>query len=318
MEYRELGKTGLKVSVLGFGASPLGGVYGNFDEAEAIRGVHEAVNLGVNFIDVSPFYGVTKAETILGKALVQIPRDAYILATKVGRYDVSEFDFSAERVTRSIDESLRRLQVDTIDLIQCHDIEYGSLQQVMDETIPALRRVQAAGKVRFIGISGLPLKIFTTVADQTEIDTILSYCHYTLNDTSLATILPAMKEKGIGVINASPLSMGLLTEQGPPDWHLASPELRAQCAAAARYCRSQGADIVRLALQFSTSHTDIATTLVGIANTEQIRTNCRWITEPMDTELLRAVQAILAPVHNQTWLTGRPENSDMPFSNAGV
>ncbi|HEX2619548.1 MAG TPA: aldo/keto reductase, partial [Phototrophicaceae bacterium] len=212
MEYRPLGKTDLNVSVLGFGASPLGGAFGAIDETEGIRSVHRALDLGINFIDVSPYYGVTRAEHVLGQALKTIPRDKYVLATKVGRYNTDAFDFSASRVTTSIDESLTRLNVDMIDLIQCHDIEFGSIDQIIHETIPALRRAQQSGKVRYVGISGLPLKIFQMVLSRTEVDTVLSYCHYTLNDTSLANLIPWLKTRQVGVINASPLGMGLLTE----------------------------------------------------------------------------------------------------------
>ena len=168
MEYRTLGKTGLKVSVLSLGGSPLGGVFGPVEDSQAIRTVHTAFDLGINYVDTSPFYAATKAETALGKALKGQPRDKYYLATKVGRYGPDDFDFSAKRVIASVDESLRRLGVDYVDVIQCHDIEFGSLDQVVYETIPALQRVRAQGKARFIGITGLPLKIFPYVLDRVE------------------------------------------------------------------------------------------------------------------------------------------------------
>ena len=309
MEYRPLGKTGLRVSALSLGASSLGSVFRQIDEAEGIRTVHTAVDLGINFIDVSPYYGLTKAETVLGKALKEIPRDRYYLATKVGRYGDAEFDFSAGRVTASVDESLARLNVDYVDLIQCHDIEFGSLDQVVDETIPALRRLQEQGKVRFVGITGLPLKIFRYVLDRTEVDTILSYCHYSLNDTELEGLIPYLKEKQVGIINASPLSMGLLSNRGAPGWHPASEEVKQACARAAAFCREQGVDIVQLAIQFSVSHPDLSTTLVGTANPENIEKNVKWIELPMDEGLLAEVQAILTPIHNETWPSGRPENN---------
>lgn len=312
MEYRVLGKTGLKVSVIGFGASPLGGVYGSIDESEGIQAVHTAIELGVNFIDVAPYYGITKAETVLGKALKEIPRDAYYLCTKVGRYGATEFDFSAARVIASVDESLARLNVDYVDILLCHDIEFGSLDQIIEETIPALHSLHETGKVRFVGVSGLPLGIFPYVAEHRALDVIMSYCHYTLYDTSLETIIPYLQRKRIGIINASPLGMGLLTGQELPAWHPAPPEMRSACAEAAAYCQSRGVDITRLALQFSASNPDIATTLVGIANPADITVNVRSIEEPIDEELLAEVQAILAPIHNQTWMSGRPENNDLP------
>lgn len=309
MEYRELGKTGLNVSALSFGASSLGNVFRKVNEADGIRTVHTCIDLGINLIDVSPYYGLTLAETVLGKALKTIPRDKYYLATKVGRYGENSFDFSAARVTASVDESLRRLNVEYVDIIQCHDIEFGDLNQVVNETIPALRRLQETGKVRFVGITGLPLKAFEVVAEQTAVDTILSYCRYSLNDTALADKLPYFQQKGIGVISASPLSMGLLTNRGAPDWHPAPTAVRAACAQAAAHCRAHGADIAQLALQFSLAHPGITTTMVGTADPDNMVKNIEWADNPPDPTLLAEVQAILAPIHNQTWLSGRPENN---------
>jgi L-galactose dehydrogenase len=311
MNYRTLGKTELKVSVLSYGASPLGSVFRDVDEAEGIRTVHTALDLGINFIDVSPYYGLTKAETVLGKALKDVPRDRYYLATKVGRYGADAFDFSAKRVLASIEESLSRLRVDYIDLIQCHDIEFGALEQVINETLPALHQAQQQGKVRLVGITGLPLKIFSEVMAQAEIDTILSYCRYELNDTSLEALLPALKAKEIGVINASPLGMGLLTERGAPAWHPAPAEIREACAQAAAHCRSRGVDIAQLAIQFSISNPDIATTLVGTANPRNIEKNIKWLESPLDQELLAEVLTILKPIHNRSWPSGRPENNEL-------
>jgi L-galactose dehydrogenase len=309
VEYRQLGKTGLRVSALSFGASSLGSEFREIDEAEGIRTVHCAVDLGINLIDVAPYYGRTKAETVLGKALRGIPRDRYYLETKVGRYDQARFDFSATRVIASLDESLARLGVEYVDLIQCHDIEFGDLDQVVHETVPALRRLQAQGKARFVGVTGLPLKIFTHVLDRVELDAILSYCHYALNDSALADLLPYLRDKGVGVINASPLSMRLLSNQGAPDWHPASPAVKELCTRAAAHCQEQGVDIAQLAIQFSVSNPGIATTLVGTANPENIERNVRWAETPIDEALLAEVLAILEPIHNQTWPSGRPENN---------
>ena len=309
MEYRVLGKTGLTVSALSLGASSLGSVFRPVDEAEGIRAVQTAIDLGINLIDVSPYYGLTKAETVLGKALKEIPRDKYYLATKVGRYGADLFDFSAARVTASVHESLARLNVDYVDIIQCHDIEFGDLDQVVNETLPALRQLQERGKVRLVGVTGLPLKIFRYVLERAELDTILSYCHYSLNDATLEALVPNLKEKQVGIINASPLSMGLLSDRGAPDWHPASVAVRAACVRAATFCREQGTDIAKLALQFSVAHPDLATTLVGTASPENTAKNVRWVEEPMDQELLAQVMQMLEPIHNKTWPSGRPENN---------
>lgn len=309
MRYRTLGKTGLSVSILGFGASPLGGVFGPVAQDDADRAVRAALDRGVNFFDVSPYYGATRAESVLGRALTGVPRDRYLLATKVGRYGQNDFDFSAGRVTASVDESLSRLGVEHLDLIQCHDIEFGSLDQVVCETIPALRRLQQKGKVRFVGITGLPLKIFPYVLERTDVDTILSYCHYALNDDALAGTIPYLQARKVGIINAAPLGMGLLTEVGPPDWHPAPQAVKDACARAAAHCKKRGSDIAKRALQWSLQNENIATTLVGMASEEVVRTNVRWTDEPLDETLLAEVREILAPVHNVTWPSGRPENN---------
>jgi L-galactose dehydrogenase len=309
MEYRTLGKTGLRVSMLGYGASSLGGVFRSINEAEGIRSVHAAIDLGINLIDVSPYYGLTTAETVLGKALKHIPRDKYYLATKLGRYGEDVFDFSPQRITGSLDESLARLGVDYVDLIQCHDIEFVALDQIVQETIPALYKFKESGRVRFIGITGLPLNIFRYVLDRAKVDTVLSYCHYCLNDTALADLVPYLNGKGVGIINASPLGMGLLTNRGTPDWHPASEEIKKTCAKAAAFCRAQGVDIAQLAIQFGVSNPDLPTTLVSTANPENIERNVRWTEMPIDQALLAEVLKILDPIHNQTWLQGRVENN---------
>ena len=271
MEYRTLGKTGLEVSVISFGAAPLGSEYRNIDESEGISAVHTALDLGVNFIDTSPYYGRTKSEIVLGKALRTINRDQYYLATKVGRYGLQDFDFTVNSVIKSVDQSLARLSIDYIDLIQCHDIEFGDLGMIINETIPTLRKVQKQGKVRFIGITGLPLKIFCYVLERTAVDTILSYCHYALNDVSLESLIPTFEDENIGIINASALSMQLLTNIGAPDWHPADDEIKVACLKAAEHCRSKGADIAELGLQFALANPKIHTTLMGTANPENVK-----------------------------------------------
>ena len=313
MHRRLLGNTGLDVSILSFGASSLGGVFRATDDSESIRTVHTALDLGINFIDVSPYYGATRAETVLGKALREIRRDRYFLATKVGQYGEGEFDFSAARVRQSLDESCARLGVDYVDLLQCHDIEFASLDQIVDETIPALLDLKRSGRIGHIGITGLPLKVFPAVIDRTSpgaVETVLSFCHYELNDSSLESLLPYFHRHGVGVINASPTGMGLLTPRGVPVWHPAPPALVAGARRAVDYCASVGADIVKLAIQFSISHPGIATTLVGSASPENIRRNVAYANEPIDFELMARVLELLRPIHNHNFTRGRPENRD--------
>lgn len=315
MQYNPLGSTGMDVSVLSFGASSLGGVFHAVNLDECIATVHAALDGGINLIDVSPAYGGTRAEKVLGRALEGVDRSRYYLATKIGSYSEArgDYDFSKASTQRSIEHSLVRLGVDHLDFIQCHDIEFANHDQIVNETLPALQSLKEQGIVRHIGITGLPLKVFPSILDRVGpgvVETILSFCHYELNDTSLDTLLPYFKDKGVGVINASPTGMGLLTPHGAPDWHPASKAIQDGCRKAVAHCEARGADIVKLAIQFSCSHPDIATTLVGTARKDNILSNIAYLNEPMDEQLLSEVLEILAPIHNHNFTRGLPEHRD--------
>ena len=307
MKYRKLGNTGLDVSTLSYGASSLGSVFKEINETEGIKTVHTALDLGINFIDVSPYYGLTKAETVLGRALKAIPRDRYYLSTKAGRLAENEFDFSQKSIMNSLEESLQRLGTDYVDILLLHDIEFGSYDQVINEGIPALQKLKEQGKIRFFGVSGLPLSIFDKVLEKTDLDVILSYCHYSLNDTSLVSRIPLLEKKQVGLINAAPLSMGLLSTRPVADWHPASEEVKQICQKAAEFCAEHGVDIAKLAIQFSVQHEQIPTTLVSTSSTQNITRNVQWATETIDENLLQEVRTILEPIHNETWASGNDE-----------
>src|SRR5258708_38307044 len=170
---RRLGKTDLHLPILSFGASSLGQEFRSVKLDEALAIVRVALDCGLNLIDTSPFYGRGMSEVLLGIALKGVPRDSFTLCTKLGRYDLQHFDFSAKRVAESVDVSLHRLGTDHLDIVLCHDIEFVEMQQIVDETLPALRQIQKSGKVRFIGFSGYPMKIFKFICDQTDVDCAL-------------------------------------------------------------------------------------------------------------------------------------------------
>lgn len=307
MKYRELGKTGMMVPVLSFGASSLGGVFHSVREEDAIEAVFTAIDNGLNFIDVSPYYGHYKAETVLGKALKEIPRDKYLLSTKVGRYGengVNTWDYSARRATESVYESMERLHVDYIDLINVHDIEFADLHQVAEETLPALVELKQKGLVGHVGITDLQLENLKWVIDHIApgmVECVLNFCHYSLNDDKLADFLDFFEERGLGVINASPLSMGLLTQRGIPEWHPAPKPLVEACRKAVRYCAEQGYPIEKLAIQFAVSNPRIPTTLFSSANPQSILKNVSYVEEPIDWELVRKVQEIIGDQMRVSW-----------------
>lgn len=310
MQTRPLGRTGLDVPINAFGASSLGQEFRAVRLDEALASVRAALECGMNLFDTSPFYGRGMSEVLLGIALEGVPRDDYLLCTKLGRYDLAHFDFSARRVAESVDVSLHRLRADHLDIVLCHDIEFVPMQQIVDETLPALRRIQQAGKVRFIGFSGYPQKIFRFICDQADVDCVLSYNQYTLQNTRFADeTLPYLEARGIGVMNAGPFSARLLTDAPLPAWLKEPEEVKAAARRAAELCRSRGSSIAKLALQFAIANPAIATTVAGSANPANVRAWAEWAAAPLDQDLLRDVQAIFAPVKNIGHTEGLPENN---------
>lgn len=310
MQKRILGKTGLNVPVLAFGASSLGQEFRRVTLDEAVKSVHVALECGLNLIDTSPFYGRGMSEVLLGAALRGVPREDYTLCTKLGRYDLQHFDFSFKRVLESIDVSLHRMGTDHVDILLAHDIEFVDVEQIIEETLPAMRKVQSQGKARFIGVSGYPMKIFRHVLEREPLDCVLSYNQYTLQNTRLADeLVPYLREKGVGILNAGPFSARLLTNAPLPAWLKEPEEVKAAARKAAELCASRGVDIAKLALQFSLANEDIAATIAGSANPQNIRNWARWAAEPLDSALLADVQAIFAPVRNIGHTEGRLENN---------
>ena len=312
MRYTELGRTGMMVSHVGFGASSLGSVFRETQLGESIAAVEAAIDGGINFIDVSPYYGYYKAEAVLGQALKGIAREKYYLSTKVGRYGEdghNTWDYSAERVRRSVYESMERLGVDHIDLINVHDIEFqaslpGGLQKVADETLPALVALKGEGVVKHVGITDLQLENLRWMVEHTEpgtVESVLNFCHYCLCDDALVDYMDFFEDHGVGIVSASPLSMGLLTRRGVPAWHPAPKPLVEACAKAAAHCTAKGYAIERLAMQYSMSNTRIATTLFSSANPDNVRRNIEWGNEEPDWQLVDEVKNIIGEQQRVTW-----------------
>lgn len=316
MQKRTLGQTGLELTTLSFGASSLGQEFRHVDLSEAFRSVHVALERGMNFIDTSPFYGRGMSEMLLGRVLPEIPRDSYYLGTKLGRYAGQHFDFSARRVEESVDISLERMKVDHLDIVLCHDLEFVEMSQIVEETLPALRKQVEKGKVRHIGVSGYPMKMFKYILENADIDVLLTYNHYTLQNDMALELVPICKEKGVGIMNAAPFSARLLTNAPLPPWHKATPRVREITKQAADHCASKGVDIAQLALQFSIANPDFTTCVTGSANPDRVSQWVDWAEQPLDEELLAEVQEILKPIHNWFYIEGRPENNDEPTVEA--
>lgn len=310
MKYSSLGKTGLKVSRLSFGASSLGGVFHPVNETDAIASVHAALDCGINFFDVAPAYGGTRSETVLGKALRGIARDRYFLSTKVGKYtDPNNYghdtlDYSRMRIRASLDESSARLGVEYFDIIHIHDIEYQDrkyTEWAFTEGYESVQELKQEGRIGSVSFGIYPMDLWKRIFPSLDIDAALVHNHYCLNDTQLLDLLPMAKEKGIGIVNGSPFSSGLLTDRGPAAWHPANAEARARFHDAAEFCQNNGSSISRLALQFASQNAEIPTTLFSSANPATVRQNVESFEEPYDPSLVAEVRRILAPDLNNEW-----------------
>jgi aryl-alcohol dehydrogenase-like predicted oxidoreductase len=313
LEKRRLGRTDIEPTSLGFGASSIGAEFGQFDIDQSLRAVRTAIDAGINFIDTAAYYGRGMSEVLLGQILPAYKRESLIVSTKLGRYAPRHFDFSAKRVAESIDVSLERMRLEYLDMVFCHDIEYGDVQQVIDETLPALRRQVEKGKVRCVGISGYPMKNFQRVIPTGLLDCVITYNHYTLQNDMALQWLPLAQEHGVGVVNAAPFSARLLTDLPLPVWHKAPEKVKSVAAKASQWCKSRGTTIEKLALQFSVSHPGFSSCLVGSAIPAEVTQWIDWIQEPIDQELIDGVRAQLQPIRNWYYIEGRPENNDLQW-----
>ncbi|RXH54157.1 aldo/keto reductase [Granulicella sibirica] len=301
MKYKPLGQTGVSVSVVGFGASALGEVFGSVTDEESEEAVGAALDAGINLFDVSPYYGITLAESRLGKALGS-RREDIILATKCGRYGTNIFDFSAKTVIREFEASLARLQTDYVDILQVHDVEFGDPKQIIDETIPALQSLKEAGKVRFVGITGYPPELLAHIASRAPIDVLLNYCHYNLLIDSMdEELTPFMKTSGLGLFNASPLHMGLLSGREVPAWHPAPLRVLQAAHRVVEECRRQGVAPASLAIQFCVAHPVVASTFVGMSNKAQVISNVNAAMTDLDEEFIRYLAGVVGEDFNVVW-----------------
>ncbi|KAJ1564725.1 hypothetical protein HK096_006590 [Nowakowskiella sp. JEL0078] len=252
-----------KIALGGGAFNPQYDNYQEDDENEiATSTIRRAFELGINLIDTSPYYG--RSEIIIGNSLAVLasdyPRSSYYISTKIGRYGPQKehFDYSASRVRESVAESLRRLKTDYLDVVFCHDVEFVDDHIVLEEALPALFELKEEGKIKCVGISGYPLPVLDNITrtwvkihPEKPLDIIMSYCHYTIHSTDILPYISKFKESGVKtILNASPLSMRMLTTFGPPLWHPAKQDLKDAVKEVQVILESEGVDIAELATLF--------------------------------------------------------------------
>jgi aryl-alcohol dehydrogenase-like predicted oxidoreductase len=304
MEYAVLGRTGLRVSRVGFGGGGIGQVWGPTNEAESVRAVHRALDLGVNFFDVAPGYGNGKAEEVLGVAL-QDRRDPAIVATKV-RLRAEEMNDVSGAVRRSVDASLRRLRMAAVDVLHVHNrftLQRGesadslSAEDVLGPVLEAFREVQRAGKTRFIGLSAMDPHVATLkrILESGDYDTVLAYYNL-LNWTAQepppsnppvippyqggmtgglfdnGQIIPLARSLGMGVIGIRSHAAGALTPQVdrpvPPGTLLEQDVARAK--ALEFLLEGTIRTLSQAAMVFCLMNREIDTTVPGVKNVAEV------------------------------------------------
>jgi L-galactose dehydrogenase len=307
VQTRPLGRTGLNVSIVSMGGAAIGQQYGPVSVREAADTVHAGIDAGINLIDTSAFYGEGKSEEILGEVLAGGWREKVLICTKAGRHTRERFDFTPTGMRSCLEGSLKRLRVDHVDILLAHDIEYADdFDRVFTDTADVLHRLKAEGKCRFVGMSCYPLPLLRAAIQRCHLDVVISYCHFNLQNRRLMTeLLPFAEFEDVGVLNASPLAMGLLTNQGPPPWHPASDAIKRTCSEAAAFCRERGADIATLGMQFCFGEPRIPSTITGTAKRSELEANLKALATPVDAELLKDVERLLEPVRDEIWASGR-------------
>jgi len=308
MEYRVLGSTGLRVSRISLGGTAFAGFFG---EKPNVAVINRAIELGVNYFDIAPWY--TNSEALFGGVFKasNLPRQNFHVATKVGRYQNREdpFDFSADTVRESVYRSLDIIGVDYVDLIQVHDLEFSpSIDIIVQETLPMLQELREKGLIKNIGIAGYDLGYLMQVVDQSsvQLQTILSYCRATLQDSTLVDpwFHGFFQEKDLGIINASINGMGVLSPKGPADWHPGSQHIKDVCQNAAKYCEDNHVSLPRLTAHFASTHDFVVTNIISTNVVKELEENIESFIRPLnekEEQVLEKVKGILAPVKNQNW-----------------
>ena len=312
MNYRQLGESDLRVSEICLGTWTTFG--GSLDEGASLALVDAAFDQGINFFDTANVYSEGRSEEVLGRALAGRPRDSFVVATKVyGEMPNGERGLSREQVLKQIDDSLARLQLDHVDLYQCHDFDNDV---PVEETLGALTEVVNAGKGRFIGVSnwsGEQIRGAVDLARERGFAKIVSSQpeYSLLHRKPEEDVIPASRENGVSQIVYSPLAQGVLSGKYRPGESFAA-DTRAAARGEGFMSRFLAEDVLErvqrlgpiadecgittaeLALAWILREPNVASAIVGSSRPEQIRDNAAAAGVELDDETVRAVDAALA------------------------
>ncbi|MER6082612.1 aldo/keto reductase [Streptomyces sp. NPDC001833] len=311
MRSTELGRSGVQVTDLAFGAAALGNLFAPVGDEEAAAVVDAAWSVGIRYFDTAPHYGLGLSERRLGEALARRPRGDFVVSTKVGRLleplselrgdDLAQgfavpathrriWDFSADGVLRSIEASLERLGLDTVDIVYLHDPD-DHLDQALSKAYPALEKLRAEGVVGAIGAGMNQARALTRFVRDTDVDAVLLAGRYTLLDqTALPDLLPAAAERGVSVVIGGVFNSGLLADPRPGatyDYTSAPAELVERALELKAAAESHGVPLRAAALQFPFGHPAVGSALVGARSAAEIRDAAAMLDHPVSRTLWR-------------------------------
>lgn len=299
-------KSGLQIPEFGIGTSPFGGLFASVSESAVADVISTSMEMGLNYFDTAPHYGMGSAEVRLGRNINHLPRSSFVVSTKVGRLIVPSekaddpgwenstaaveriFDFSAAGVERSLLESLERLKMESVEMVFIHDPD-GAADQAISEAYPVLERLRAEGIVRTIGIGITSNEIPTRFINETDIDVVLIALKYTLLDQSAATeLLPTALRKGVSVIAGGVFNSGILTNPkvgATFNYEPASPEVLARAQKIEKFFVDRGVSLAQAALQFPMQHPAISAILVGCRSADEVTTNVALYNKEIDSHI---------------------------------
>ena len=307
-------KSGLQIPEFGIGTSPFGGLFASVSESAVADVISTSMELGLNYFDTAPHYGMGSAEVRLGRNINHLPRSSFVVSTKVGRLIVPSekaddpgwenstaaveriFDFSAAGIERSLLESLERLKMESVEMVFIHDPD-GAADQAISEAYPVLERLRAEGIVKTIGIGITSNEIPTRFINETDIDVVLIALKYTLLDQSAgAELLPTALRKGVSVIAGGVFNSGILTNPKAGatfNYEPASPEVLARAQKIEKFFLERGVSLAQAALQFPMQHPAISAILVGCRSADEVTTNVALYNREIDSHIWREFDTFL-------------------------
>ena len=310
--------TELALPRLGYGAANVGNLFRAITDDESTRILEAAWDVGIRYFDTAPHYGLGLSERRLGAFLRTKPREDFIVSTKVGRllrpnpagagtldtandfavaaYSTRVWDFSADGIRRSVDESLERTGLDRLDVLYLHDPERNDLRDGLDRAIPALAGLRAEGLVRAVGVGSMSTEALLACVNTGALDLLMVAGRYTLAEQpALAEVVPACRALGVGIVNASVFNSGLLATDSPGtgaryDYGDVPADLLERVKAIAAACREFGVSLPAAALQYTLRDDTVRSIVVGGSRPEQLRENAERIDEAIPDTLWTALR----------------------------